>query len=80
VRRPPGGRSGARRDDLREAAYRTYVCSVKNAFARFALWFSEKMGTPQAFTVALATVVAWAVTGPVFGFRRPRTARRAPCT
>jgi low affinity Fe/Cu permease len=41
---------------------------VKDAFARFSLWVSETMGTPQAFIVALAVVVVWAVTGPLFGF------------
>jgi low affinity Fe/Cu permease len=41
---------------------------VKDLFARFSLWFSDTMGTPHAFIVALATVVVWAVTGPIFGF------------
>jgi len=46
---------------------RTFVV-VKAVFARFALWVSEATGTPRAFTLAFLTNVAWAVTGPVFGF------------
>jgi low affinity Fe/Cu permease len=41
---------------------------VRGVFARFALWVSGATGTPMAFTIALLTIVAWAVTGPLFGF------------
>src|SRR6266498_2345279 len=37
-------------------------------FARVAVWVSQATGTPWAFVVALAVIVVWAVTGPVFGF------------
>jgi low affinity Fe/Cu permease len=37
-------------------------------FARFALRVSETAGTPHAFVAALAVIVLWAVTGPVFGW------------
>jgi low affinity Fe/Cu permease len=47
---------------------RAYVWRVKEIFGRFALWVSQAVGTPQAFVVALAVVVVWAVTGPAFGF------------
>jgi len=46
---------------------RTFVV-VKAVFARFALRVSEATGTPLAFTLALLAIVAWAVTGPIFGF------------
>jgi low affinity Fe/Cu permease len=41
---------------------------VKALFGRFALRVSETVGTPWAFVAALATVLAWAVAGPLFGF------------
>jgi low affinity Fe/Cu permease len=41
---------------------------VKALFGRFALWVSQAVGTSQAFVVALAVVLVWALTGPAFGF------------
>ena len=46
---------------------RTFVV-VRGLFARFAVWVSEVAGTPRAFVLALLVIVAWAVTGPIFGF------------
>ena len=37
-------------------------------FSRFAKGTARKAGEPQAFAVALGTVLVWAVTGPLFGF------------
>ena len=37
-------------------------------FTRFARWTSCHAGRPSAFTFALLVIVAWAVTGPMFGF------------
>jgi low affinity Fe/Cu permease len=37
-------------------------------FSRFAKWTCHISGSPAAFGVALITVVAWAITGPLFGF------------
>src|SRR6476659_3308138 len=37
-------------------------------FSRFAKWTARATGRPSAFTVAAAVIVAWAVTGPLFGF------------
>jgi low affinity Fe/Cu permease len=37
-------------------------------FARFARRLSVITGRPQVFTVAVAAVVIWAVSGPLFGF------------
>src|SRR5262245_55068507 len=37
-------------------------------FVRFAKLMSRLTGRPIAFLLALATVVVWAVTGPLFGF------------
>jgi len=44
--------------------------SGKNAswFTRFARFASRAAGTPVAFVLAAGVVVAWAVTGPLFGF------------
>jgi low affinity Fe/Cu permease len=44
--------------------------SSKNAslFTRFARWTSRATGTPAAFVTAVAVVVVWGVTGPLFGF------------
>lgn len=38
------------------------------AFRRFAHSVSISVGAPWAFALALTVVVAWALTGPVFGF------------
>ncbi|MBX3694422.1 MAG: low affinity iron permease family protein [Steroidobacteraceae bacterium] len=38
------------------------------AFTRFAKWTSAASGKPGTFMLAAATVIAWAITGPVFGF------------
>jgi low affinity Fe/Cu permease len=37
-------------------------------FTRFARWCSRAAGTPFAFVGAVAVVIAWAITGPIFGF------------
>ncbi len=37
-------------------------------FNRFAKWTSRMAGKPVAFVLAIAVVIAWAVTGPIFGF------------
>src|SRR5512141_2895986 len=44
--------------------------SSKNAslFTRFARWSSRAAGTPLAFVAAVAVVVVWGITGPLFGF------------
>ena len=37
-------------------------------FERLALVITQAAGSAKAFVVALAVIVAWAVTGPIFGF------------
>ena len=37
-------------------------------FSRFAKWTSRVAGSPPAFGFAVVIVLAWAVTGPLFGF------------
>ena len=37
-------------------------------FTRFAKKTAQLSGRPAAFCLALATIVAWLVTGPIFGF------------
>jgi low affinity Fe/Cu permease len=37
-------------------------------FTRFARWWSHASGHPSAFILAVAVIVLWAVTGPIFGF------------
>jgi low affinity Fe/Cu permease len=41
---------------------------VSERFSRFSTWSATKVGSYWAFVAALGLVVAWAVTGPVFGF------------
>src|SRR2546430_14398678 len=40
----------------------------KSWFVRFAKWTARVTGRPMAFGVAVTVIVAWACTGPVFGF------------
>ncbi|MEO5960461.1 MAG: low affinity iron permease family protein [Opitutaceae bacterium] len=37
-------------------------------FSRFARWTAATTGRPSAFLVAALVIVAWAVTGPIFGY------------
>lgn len=37
-------------------------------FRKFSHWTSEKVGSPWAFAVAIVAIIAWAVSGPFFGF------------
>ena len=37
-------------------------------FTRFAKWASRAAGRPTAFSLAVAILIAWAVSGPLFGF------------
>jgi len=37
-------------------------------FNRFAKWTSRAAGKPVAFVLAIVVVIAWVVTGPIFGF------------
>jgi low affinity Fe/Cu permease len=39
---------------------------VNNAFARFAHWTADAIGSPLAFVLSLAVVAVWAAFGPVF--------------
>jgi len=37
-------------------------------FTRFAKWTARATGRPLTFAIAVAVILAWAVTGPIFGF------------
>src|SRR5512136_3124631 len=37
-------------------------------FNRFAKWTARATGKPVTFALAIAVVIAWASTGPIFGF------------
>jgi low affinity Fe/Cu permease len=41
---------------------------MREAFSRFARWAADVTGSAAAFTIAVAVVLVWAVTGPLFGF------------
>ena len=41
---------------------------MQNFFHRFANRVSEAVGSPWAFILALAGIIGWALTGPVFDF------------
>src|SRR5262245_13949666 len=42
--------------------------SSSSGFGRFAKKISRLSGTPSAFLLAIAVVLAWGITGPIFGF------------
>ena len=42
--------------------------SPRSRFTRFAKWTSWVAGRPAAFMLAVAVILAWVITGPVFGF------------
>jgi len=41
---------------------------VKNFFSKVASWTSKATGKPAGFIIALAVVLVWAITGPIFRF------------
>ena len=41
---------------------------MKDAFRRFACWTANACGAPLSFFIALAAILVWAVTGPIFHF------------
>ena len=45
-----------------------YAKGLRAQFSRFAKNCANAMGHPWAFAAALLTIIAWAVTGPLFGF------------
>ena len=44
------------------------AASIRDRFRTWGEWTANAIGTPTAFIVALATVLIWAVSGPIFGF------------
>jgi low affinity Fe/Cu permease len=42
--------------------------SIANSFNRFAKWTSRAAGHPSIFAIAVAVILIWAVTGPIFHF------------
>src|SRR4030095_16987724 len=47
---------------------RSEPTTVRDIFHQFAYRVATAVGSPAAFVLALAVVVAWAVTGPLFHF------------
>src|SRR5215472_17371857 len=43
-------------------------CQATPFFARFARWIERQVGMSSTFVLAIAVVVLWAVSGPVFGW------------
>ena len=43
-------------------------CQATPLFARFARWIERQVGRSSTFVLAIAVVVLWAVSGPVFGW------------
>jgi low affinity Fe/Cu permease len=41
---------------------------MKDTFRRVACWTAERCGMPSSFFMAVAVVIVWAATGPVFHF------------
>jgi low affinity Fe/Cu permease len=41
---------------------------MQHLFTQFAKWTARMAGHPSAFGLAVAVIVVWAVTGPMFGF------------
>ena len=40
----------------------------KHGLSRFATWISDKTGSTWAFIMAMAVIIIWGATGPIFGF------------
>lgn len=61
---------GVREAELttQEAGRPTSALHSSSLFSRFARTIARATGRPSAFLLAVAIVVIWAVTGPIFGF------------
>lgn len=59
--------SAAAADERVDEAARQ-ISPFKARFGRAATRVSDTMGTPWAFTLAVAVILVWVVTGPIFGF------------
>jgi low affinity Fe/Cu permease len=42
--------------------------NIADSFNRFAKWISQAAGHPSIFAIAVAVILIWAVTGPIFHF------------
>ena len=51
-----------------ENVHRTPQSAVRERFRRFANRTSDVVGSPWMFFLAVVLVLAWAVTGPMFGY------------
>ena len=40
----------------------------KSGFSRFAKWTAKMSGRPATFALAVAVILVWAISGPLFGF------------
>jgi low affinity Fe/Cu permease len=43
-------------------------CNFRGRFRVCAQWIANGVGSPWAFLLAMITIVAWALTGPLFGY------------
>lgn len=46
----------------------TFKQIMRSWFLKFSKWTAVHAGRPATFTIAVAVVLAWAISGPVFGF------------
>jgi low affinity Fe/Cu permease len=44
------------------------MANARDAFDRLAHWTARQSGRPVTFALALAVILVWAVTGPLFGY------------
>ncbi|HJT80736.1 MAG TPA: low affinity iron permease family protein, partial [Chthoniobacterales bacterium] len=66
--RPGSERKPRRNHGSENEPPKSLYCRIRDAFHVFARKSSDVLGSPWAFTIALAIIVGWAVTGPMFGF------------
>ena len=59
---------GLVRENPPQAAARRSVIRIRAIFERFACATAHLAGRPAAFLIALAAVIVWAISGPLFGF------------
>lgn len=48
--------------------WREFHIGNRSLFTRFSRWSSHAAGSPYALTAAIAIVILWGVTGPLFAF------------
>src|SRR4051812_7225805 len=64
----PSPRTAPARQQIPAGRISKYMNSHQGHFERFACYIAHLAGRPVAFLIALASIIIWSLSGPIFGF------------